>query len=132
MHRHLVAAMLVAISASPALACEPQGDGIWLQSYSGQPDAAFYSSFGACAAIAGVDSSAAVADARAIFSEIDKPWSAKIDENATIDRPGNYNGVVRHLRSGRIRRLGEDGWVAWLTMCRSFKTENRINCEIWK
>jgi hypothetical protein len=133
--RHLVAAMLVAISTSPARACEDEGDGragghVWVQSYSGPSDAAFYSSFGACAAIAGVDPSAAVADARAILSELDKPYSDKIDMNATIDRPSIYLGVVRHLRSGRIRRLGEDGEVAWLTGCHK-RSGHIVNCEIW-
>jgi hypothetical protein len=96
-----------------------------------QPDSRFFSDFTAYAIIMGVDPKLAAADVRTIFAEIQKPWTETWDENGTVDRPGKWVGVVRHLKSGAIRRLGEDGWVEWLTVCRDFRDKNSgINCEI--
>jgi hypothetical protein len=96
-----------------------------------QPDSRFLKDFANYALIVGVDPRVAVADARTIFAETQKPWTETIDENGTVDRPGKWVGVVRHTKSGAIRRLGEADWVEWLTVCRDFRDKNDgINCEI--
>src|ERR1039458_447254 len=76
-----------------------------------QPDSRFFSDFTAYAIIMGVDPKLAAADVRTIFAEIQKPWTETWDENGTVDRPGKWVGVVRHLKRGANRRLGEDHWV---------------------
>jgi hypothetical protein len=96
-----------------------------------RPDSAFLKNFATYAMFRGVSPKLAVADVNLIFAELQKPWSDAIDDNALVDRPGYYIGVVRHLRNGAIRRLGDDGWVVWLTVCRDRRDKNDgINCEI--
>jgi hypothetical protein len=96
-----------------------------------QPDRHFLAEFAAYAASMGVDSNLATTDAQNIFAEIQKPWSQTLDQDGTVDRPGNWVGVVRHLKSAAVRRLSDDGWVEWLTVCRDFRAKHGgVNCEI--
>ena len=96
-----------------------------------QPDSRFVSDFTSYAIIMGVDPKLAAADVRAIFEQTQKPWTETWDKKGTVDRPGKRIGVVRHLKSGAVRRLGEDGWVRWLTVCHDLRdTNNGISCEI--
>lgn len=99
--------------------------------YADQPDSVFFSKFKAYASSMGIDPKLAAADAQKIFAEIQRPWTETPDEKDLVERPGKWVGVVRHLKNSAIRRVGEQGWVEWLTVCRDFRDKNSgINCEI--
>jgi hypothetical protein len=123
--------MILAALTSVALIAAAHGRDEPNPVHADQPDGRFFADFAAYAIIMGVNPKLAVADARNILDESQKPWTDTIDENGTVDRPGKSTGVVRHLRSGAIRRLREDGWVEWLTVCHDFRDKNNgISCEI--